>query len=275
MPSNANDLAVADATAATGHTDADFLKVRNICKSFRSGRGDRTVALDDVSLTIRKNEFISIIGPSGCGKTTLLRLIAGLDRPDSGEIVVGAKPVTKPAPDRAVVFQQPALLPWASVLDNVALGLRMRGVPKAERNSQAAVALAGVGLSGFERHIPRELSGGMQQRVALARASVLNPAVLLMDEPYASLDEITRRKLHRELLSLYSRDPRTCVFITHNVNEAVILADRVVVMSPRPGRVSEIVDVPLPRPRTLEHEQSPALLEARAHIWKRIEEWDT
>lgn len=232
-------------------------------------------ALDDVSLTMARNEFVSVIGPSGCGKTTLLRLIAGLDQPDRGSITVDGSEVRKPSPDRAVVFQQPALLPWASVLDNVCIGLRMRGMSRDEREPLGMEVLGTVGLTGFEHHIPRELSGGMQQRVALARAFVLDPAVLLMDEPFASLDEITRRRLHRELLALWDAQGRTCLFITHNVTEAIMLADSVVVMSPRPGRVAEVFDVPFPRPRDLEQERTPEFLKAYEHIWRRIESWDT
>lgn len=255
----------------------NFVDVQAVSKSFtrKGASADSGVqALDDVSLRMGRNEFVSIIGPSGCGKTTLLRLIAGLDRPDSGTVVVDGKPVDRPSPDRAVVFQQPALLPWATVMDNVCLGLRMRGMGKEERTALGRSMLATVGLTDFENHIPRELSGGMQQRVALARAFVLDPSVLLMDEPFASLDEITRRRLHRELLGLWDRESRAGIFITHNVHEAIILADRVVIMSPRPGRVSEVFDVPLPRPRQLEQEQSPEFLESRDHIWRRIEEWD-
>ena len=201
-----------------------------------------------------------MIGPSGCGKTTLLRLIAGLEDATGGSILVNGEPVRGPSPDRAVVFQQPALLPWASVLDNVCFGLRVRGWSKSR-------------LTGFENHISKELSGGMQQRVAIGRALVLEPSILLMDEPFGSLDEIARRRLQRQLLGLWADQPRTCVFITHNVDEAIILADRVVVLSPRPGRLLEVVDVPVPRPRTLEQQQSPEFLEVRSHVWARIEEW--
>jgi NitT/TauT family transport system ATP-binding protein len=254
-----------------------LVDVRSVSKTFkRKGASSDSAlkALEDVTLGIDLGEFTSIIGPSGCGKTTLLRLIAGLDHPDTGEVFVAGQRVERPAPDRAVVFQQPALLPWATVMENVSLGLRVRGVGKEERTAQAGAILETVGLAGYENHIPRELSGGMQQRVALARVFVLNPSVLLMDEPFASLDEITRRRLHRQLLSLWDREPRTGVFITHNVEEAIILADSVMIMSPHPGRVSEIFEVPLPRPRRLEQEHLPEFLEAREYIWKRIEEWD-
>jgi NitT/TauT family transport system ATP-binding protein len=267
---------------ATGHPSVGpgkpFVDVRSVSKTFkRKGASSDSAlkALEDVSLGIDRGEFTSIIGPSGCGKTTLLRLIAGLDRPDTGEILVGGRRVERPSPERAVVFQQPALLPWATVIENVSLGLRVRGVGKEERTAKAAAILETVGLAGYGNHIPRELSGGMQQRVALARVFVLSPSVLLMDEPFASLDEITRRRLHRQLLRLWDREPRTGVFITHNVEEAIILADHVVIMSPHPGRVSEIFEVPLPRPRRLEQEHSPEFLEAREYIWKRIEEWDS
>ena len=253
--------------------------VRSVSKTFnRKGAAESSgiKALDDVSLRVARDEFVSIIGPSGCGKTTLLRMIAGLDHPDHGEVWVDGQKIDRPGPERAVVFQQPALLPWQTVLENVCLGLRFRGVGKDERSALGRTVLETVGLSGFENHIPRELSGGMRQRVALARAFVLKPSVLLMDEPFASLDEITRRRLHRELLKLWDSDTEshTGIFITHNVNEAIILADRVIIMSPRPGRVSEVFDVPLPRPRCIEQEQTPEFIESHEYIWHRIEQWD-
>jgi NitT/TauT family transport system ATP-binding protein len=257
---------------------AAYINVRSVSKSFaRRGttRDDRTKVLDGISVSVARDEFVSIIGPSGCGKTTLLRLLAGLERPDAGAVLVGGRDVDRPSPERALVFQQSALLPWASVADNVALGLRMKGMGKRESRQKALPLLESLGLGGFEDHLPRQLSGGMQQRVALARAFVLNPSVLLMDEPFASLDEITRRRLHAELMSLWERESRTGVFITHNVDEAILLADRVVIMSPRPGRVADIVPVRLPRPRRLEHDQLPEFADTRRHIWKQIEEWGT
>lgn len=253
-----------------------YIDVRLVSKSFArrgAARDDRMQALDSVSLSVAQDEFVSVIGPSGCGKTTLLRLLAGLERPDDGTVLIGGQEVDRPSPDRALVFQQPALLPWASVTDNVSLGLRMKGMSKRAGRQKALPLLESLGLGGFEDHLPRELSGGMQQRVALARAFVVDPAVLLMDEPFASLDEITRRRLHVELMNLWDRESRTGIFITHNVDEAILLADRVVVMSPQPGRVADVITVRLPRPRRLEHEQLPEFVDARRYIWERIEEW--
>lgn len=254
-----------------------LISIREVSKVYYSGSRKSpsvTTALDQVSIDLGKSEFLSIVGPSGCGKTTVLRIMAGLLRPDSGTVLANGRPISGPSSDRAVVFQRPALLPWASVEKNVALGLRLRGEAKSEQRRLARAAIESVGLKGYEDYLPRQLSGGMAQRAALARALVLNPPVLLMDEPFASLDAITRRKLHGELLSVWSTQPeRSAVFITHNVDEAIILADRIVVMSPSPGQVAEIVDVPLPRPRRLEDAESPEYLKVQAHIWSRIESW--
>jgi NitT/TauT family transport system ATP-binding protein len=206
-------------------------------------------ALRDVSVTIRGGEFVSIIGPSGCGKTTLLKIVAGLVPATSGEIVIEDRAVHGPGPERALVFQDFALMPWTSVQRNVEFGLRLRGVPREERRRVAREAIAKVGLAGFEQAYPSALSGGMQQRVGLARALAVRPRVLLMDEPFASIDEQTRRLFQDDLLRLWSEERKTVVFVTHSMEEAIYLSDRVVVLSPRPGRLHQIIDVPLPRPR--------------------------
>jgi ABC-type nitrate/sulfonate/bicarbonate transport system ATPase subunit len=256
-------------------TDA-YVHVRNLSKTF-AGRGAaagaRVEVLRDINLSIGRHEMVSVIGPSGSGKTTLLRMIARLDRPDSGTVVLDGAAVRSAGPDRAVVFQQAALLPWASALDNVALGLRMGGMSRSESRERALPMLELVGIGDFAASLPNELSGGMQQRVSLARALVMEPSVLLLDEPFANLDEITRRRLQGELMSLWERAPRAGFFITHNVEEAILIADRVVIMSPRPGQVHELFEVPLPRPRKLEHDRSPEFLAARDHIWQVIEKW--
>jgi NitT/TauT family transport system ATP-binding protein len=206
-------------------------------------------ALVDIHVRVRAGEFLSLIGPSGCGKTTLLKTIAGLLPVDAGRIVVGERTVTGPGRECSVVFQDFALLPWASVQRNVEFGLLLRGVAAAERAERAGRAIARVGLAGFEQAYPAQLSGGMQQRVGLARALAVNPQVLLMDEPFASIDEQTRRLFQDDLLTLWSQERKTVVLVTHSMEEAIYLSDRVVVLSPRPGRVHQVLDVPLPRPR--------------------------
>ena len=206
-------------------------------------------ALEGVSLTIEAGEFVTFIGPSGCGKTTLLKMIAGLIRPDAGRILIGGRPVEGPGHDRSLVFQDHALMPWTSILRNVAFGLELRGVPKAERQAAARRYIAKVKLTGFEQHYPHQLSGGMQQRAGLARALAVNPRILLMDEPFASVDEQTRRLFQDDLLAVWGEERRTVVFVTHSMEEAVYLSDRVFLISPRPGRLVEVLEVPLPRPR--------------------------
>jgi NitT/TauT family transport system ATP-binding protein len=211
-------------------------------KTFRRGGLDFP-ALERVDLTVGTKEFVAIVGPSGCGKTTCLRLAAGFDFPTAGSVEVHGRRVTAPGPDRAVVFQQFALFPWKTVSDNIALGLRNKGVGKAERRERVAQAIALMNLQGYETAFPHQLSGGMQQRVAIARAYVLNPDVLLMDEPFGALDAQTRIVMQEELVRLARNNPRAVLFITHSVEEAVYLADRVAVMTRRPGRIKEIVDV--------------------------------
>jgi NitT/TauT family transport system ATP-binding protein len=206
-------------------------------------------ALASIDLRVRASEFLSLIGPSGCGKTTLLKAIAGLVPVDSGRVLVGRRVVTGPGRECSVVFQDFALLPWASVQRNVEFGLLLRGVPAGERAARALRAIAKVGLAGFEHAYPAQLSGGMQQRVGLARALAVNPQVLLMDEPFASIDEQTRRVFQDDLLSLWSEERKTVVLVTHSMEEAIYLSDRVVVLSPRPGRILQVIDVPLARPR--------------------------
>jgi len=208
-------------------------------------------ALVDIGIEVRAGEFLALIGPSGCGKTTLLKCIAGLLPVDAGRIVIGSRTVTGPGGREAsLVFQDFALLPWASARENAEFGLLLRGAPAAERTQAARRALAKVGLEGsFEDAYPAQLSGGMQQRVGLARALAVNPQVLLMDEPFASIDEQTRRILQDDLLRLWSEERKTVVLVTHSMEEAIYLSDRVVVLSPRPGRVHRVLEVPLPRPR--------------------------
>ncbi|MGI1664209.1 ABC transporter ATP-binding protein [Palleronia sp. KMU-117] len=215
------------------------------------------VALDDASFTIREGEFVSLIGPSGCGKSTLLRLVSGLITPTGGQLSVFGKPVTGPRAEVGMMFQKPTLLDWKSVLDNVLLPKTLGpGVTRADRE-KAIELIRLVGLEGFEVAFPRQLSGGMQQRVALARLLNTGASILLMDEPFGALDEFTRERLNLELLRLQRDLKATVLFVTHNIQEAVFLADRVFVMTPRPGRLAATVDVPLERPRTIEMTKTP------------------
>jgi NitT/TauT family transport system ATP-binding protein len=244
----------------------------------RDGRD--ALALDSVSFEVRDREFVAIVGPSGCGKTTCLRLAAGLDFPTSGSVKVGGKPVAAPGPERAVVFQQFALFPWKTVHDNIDFGLRSLGMPERERASRIAAQLELMGLQGYESAYPHELSGGMQQRVAIARCYALDPGVLLMDEPFGALDAQTRAVMQEELIRLARRNPRTVLFITHAVEEAVYLADRVVVMTRRPGRIAEIIDIGPARvqggweglQRVEDVMDQPAFIELKSRIWRLLRE---
>ncbi|MEV4897343.1 ABC transporter ATP-binding protein [Nonomuraea sp. NPDC055795] len=250
-----------------------MIEIRGLSKSFVGQDGGRVQALSDVDLDVAENEFLTVLGPSGCGKTTLLKAVAGLVPADSGEIRVDGAPVRGPGPDRSMVFQNFALLPWATVLDNVAFGLELRGVGKAEREERARALISMVGLAGFETKRPAELSGGMQQRVGIARALAVQPRVLLMDEPFGAVDEQTRRLLQEELLSIWEQSRLTVVFITHSMEEAVLLGDRVVLMSARPGQIAEIVPVPLRRPRSRDVgalERSGEYVEITAYLWDRL-----
>lgn len=251
-----------------------MVEVQQISKTFQKLVKDKPMevkALAEVDFSIRENEFVSIIGPSGCGKTTLLRIIDGLIPCDGGQVIINGKKVTAPGPDRAVVFQTFALLPWRTVLANVEFSLELRHVPKEERTRIARTYLERVGLSEFEDHFPHELSGGMQQRAGLARALAVNPLILLMDEPFGSVDAQTRQLLQEELLELWQREKKTVIFVTHSMDEAVYLSDRVVIMTPRPGQVAEILNVPLPRPRTdNDVRRSREFVELTNYIWESL-----
>ena len=227
-----------------------MIRIDGVGKSF-TGRSGHVEALRDVSLEVADGEFVAVVGRSGCGKSTLLRLIAGLLPPSAGSIAVAGEQVVKPRRDVAMMFQRPALLPWRSVLDNVLLPVQIFGWRTAEYRRRADELLAVTGLTGFEKRLPHELSGGMQQRVALCRALIGRPRVMLMDEPFSALDPLIREELSVELQRIHMEQEATTVFVTHSIDEAVLLADRVVVLSPRPGRVREIIDVRIPRPRAL------------------------
>jgi NitT/TauT family transport system ATP-binding protein len=250
------------------------LSIEHLSKRYWFEREDREVlAVSDVSLAVEDGEFLAIVGPSGCGKTTLLNIVAGLLPYEEGVVSIDGKQVKGPGVDRAVVFQHSSLLPWRTISGNVRYGMEMQ--KRFDENTMRERAdhfVKMVGLNGFERHYPNELSGGMQQRVNLARALAADPKVLLMDEPFAALDAQTREFMQAELLKIWSQDKKTVLFITHQINEAVYLADRVAVMSARPGRLKGIFKIPFGRPRTLSLKRDPQFLEIEDSIWQLIEE---
>ncbi|MDK2789930.1 MAG: sulfonate transport system ATP-binding protein [Methanothermococcus sp.] len=227
---------------------AVILELENITKKFFSQKKE-ILAVDNVSLKVRNNEFLSIVGPSGCGKSTILRMIAGLETPTSGKILLENKEVNEPDADRGMVFQQYTLLPWRTVLENVTFGLEVKGMPKSERIDIARKFIKMVGLEGFEEAYPYELSGGMQQRVAIARTLANDPKIVLMDEPFGALDTQTRAILQDHLLKIWQKDRKTVVFVTHSVEEAIYLSDRVIIMTARPGKIKSVIDIDLERPR--------------------------
>jgi NitT/TauT family transport system ATP-binding protein len=247
-----------------------MLEVRRLSKIFFEQNDPRKpglVALYDISLAIRKNEFVSLLGPSGCGKTTLIRIIAGLLTADRGEVLVNSQVVNSPGRDRCMVFQQFGLLPWRTVMSNVEFGLEIDGVPRDERRALAEKYLELVGLKGFENYYPHQISGGMQQRVGIARALSKKPEILLMDEPFGAVDAQTREQLQEELLKIWAQTENTVVFVTHSIDEAIYLSDRVVVMQARPGRIKEEVTIDLPRPRWEgDIKADPRFAQLRAHL---------
>jgi len=250
------------------------LEIQGLTKQYYVERdGRRVLALSDVSLAISEGEFVAIVGPSGCGKTTLLNIVAGLLRYDAGTVALDGRRLDAPGVDRAVVFQHPSLLPWRTIAGNVRYGMELqKRFPPATIRERTDHFIRMVGLKGFDKHYPNELSGGMQQRVNLARALAADPHVLLMDEPFAALDAQTREYMQAELLKIWSEAKKTVLFITHQINEAVYLADRVVVLSPRPGRVKGIFPVPFERPRALPLKRDPRFLAIEDQIWQLVEE---
>jgi NitT/TauT family transport system ATP-binding protein len=250
------------------------LQIDHLTKHYWLEREDRNVlALSDVSFSVEDGEFMAIVGPSGCGKTSMLNIVAGLLPYEEGNVSIDGKRVNGPGIDRAVVFQHASLLPWRTIAGNVRYGMELqKRFDEATMRERTDHFIKLVGLTGFERHYPSELSGGMQQRVNLARALAADPIVLLMDEPFAALDAQTREFMQAELLKIWMKAKKTVVFITHQINEAIYLADRVVVMSARPGRVKDIFKVPFPRPRNLSLKRDPHFLELEDSVWKLIEE---
>ena len=245
----------------------ELLRLDNVTKVWNPGTSRAVIALEDLSFSVNKEEFVVVIGPSGCGKSTLLYCIAGLETPTTGTMTLDELPIEGTSTDRSLIFQDPSLFPWLSVVDNVEWGLKIRGVPKGERRDRACHYLHEVGLSDSLKKHPHELSGGMKQRTAIARALCLEPKVLLMDEPFAALDVQTRYKLQNFLLEIWERTKTTIVFVTHHIDEAINLADRVVVLTACPGRLLEISEITLPRPRDV---SSKAFDEYRSNFFGRL-----
>jgi NitT/TauT family transport system ATP-binding protein len=245
-----------------------ILEMKKVSKTFTSARG-ATLALDTIDMSVRPGEFLCVIGPSGCGKSTLLNIFAGLDKPDSGDALEDGRVINGPSPHRALMFQEPALFPWLSALDNVAFGLCAAGIGKKERHARAHAYLDLVGLEDFASRHPHELSGGMRQRVALARSLCIEPRVLLMDEPFAALDAQTRDSLHEELQMIWRKTGKTIVFVTHNVREALILGDRVLLLSARPGKIRHEFRFDIPRPR---HFEDPGIAEAARELLSHLKD---
>jgi NitT/TauT family transport system ATP-binding protein len=251
--------------------DVATIELENVSKTYDANKRDGGVeAVRNVSMHVGSGEFVSIVGPTGCGKSTLMEIVAGLTDPTAGEVTIAGEPVTGPRRDVGVVFQKDSTFPWRTVLENVEFGLQMHGVTFDERRERSRNVIELVGLSGFEDTYPNELSGGMRQRVAIARTLVMNPAVMLMDEPFGALDEQTRIMLGDELLSIAAETEQTTLFITHSINEAIHLSDRVVVMSARPGQIKETVGVDIPRPRNTDVFGSERFNDLSEQVWQLL-----
>ena len=261
---------MAEASAQKAAAGGAMVEVRSVSKVYPGG----TEALNDITLDFPEGQLTTLLGPSGCGKTTLLKIIAGLLPATSGEVLVDGRPVTGPGPERAFVFQDFALMPWATVLRNVGFGLELRGVARSEREAVAEKYIADVGLKGFEQAYPHELSGGMRQRVGLARALCVNAKVLLMDEPFSAVDEQTRRKFQEDLLQLVGQERKTFIFVTHSIEEAVYVSDRIVLLSRRPSRVSKVVEPDIPRDGDPEKIRRNAVyIDTVESIWQGLKQY--
>lgn len=252
-----------------GETRNLKVKIDQIQKTFDSRNGE-VVALNGIDLDIYENEFVTVVGPSGCGKSTLLNIIAGLEKPTSGVVSCDGKEITGTGTERGVVFQQYALFPWLTVKGNVEFGLKLQGIKGEDADEVARKYIKLVDLQDFVNHYPKELSGGMKQRVAIARAYAANPSVLLMDEPFGALDAQTRTQLQEELLHTWESEQKTCFFITHDVEEAILLGGKVVIMSARPGRIKEVVDINIPYPRNQETRMTEEFLRMKNYIWGQV-----
>jgi NitT/TauT family transport system ATP-binding protein len=249
-----------------------YIQARNVVLTFRPKNRDPVTALQGLNLEVGHGEFLSVVGPSGCGKSTFLNVLLGLLKPDQGDLQLSGKKITGPGYERAMVFQEFGLLPWRTVQANIELGLELKGVAAATRRQRAAGLITLVGLDGFEHHYPHELSGGMKQRVGLARALATDPDVLLMDEPFAALDAQTRDIMQMELLEIWDKAKKTVIFVTHSIEEAAYLSDRVIVMTARPGQTKSIIKINLPRPRDYEMRLTPEFNQIKHKIWNTLKE---
>ena len=247
-----------------------LLSIQGVSRTFVSPKGQTTQALLPVDFDVAENDFVTILGPSGCGKSTMLRIVAGLDHPTSGRVLLGGRPVEGPGADRGMVFQSYTLFPWLSIEQNIRFGLRERGMPEAQQKERAAYFIAKVGLRGFEQHFPKQLSGGMQQRTAIARALANDPKILLMDEPFGALDNQTRVLMQELLLGIWEAERKTVMFVTHDIDEAIFMANRVAVYSARPGRIKTELAVDLPHPRHYTIKTSPEFMDLKARLTEEI-----
>ncbi len=246
------------------------LSIRGVSRTFTSARGKATQALLPVDFEVRENDFVTILGPSGCGKSTLLRIVAGLDFPTTGQVVLDGQPVEGPGADRGMVFQSYTLFPWLTIEQNIRFGLRERGMGAAEQKERSDYFIGKVGLRGFEQHFPKQLSGGMQQRTAIARALANDPKILLMDEPFGALDNQTRVLMQELLLGIWEAERKTVMFVTHDIDEAIFIANRVAVFSARPGRIKTELAVDLPHPRHYRVKTSPEFMDLKARLTEEI-----
>ncbi|KRB27880.1 ABC transporter ATP-binding protein [Acidovorax sp. Root70] len=246
------------------------VSIQAVSRVFETAKGQRTQALQPVDFEVRDNDFVTILGPSGCGKSTLLRIVAGLDHATSGRVLLDGVPVEGPGADRGMVFQSYTLFPWLTIEQNIRFGLRERGMPEAKQKERAAYFIAKVGLRGFEQHFPKQLSGGMQQRTAIARALANDPKILLMDEPFGALDNQTRVLMQELLLGIWEAERKTVLFVTHDIDEAIFMANRVAVFSARPGRIKTELAVDLPHPRHYTIKTSPEFMDLKARLTEEI-----
>ena len=246
------------------------VSIQAVSRVFETAKGQRTQALQPVDFEVRDNDFVTILGPSGCGKSTLLRIVAGLDHATSGRVLLDGVPVEGPGADRGMVFQSYTLFPWLTIEQNIRFGLRERGMPESQQKERAAYFIAKVGLRGFEQHFPKQLSGGMQQRTAIARALANDPKILLMDEPFGALDNQTRVLMQELLLGIWEAERKTVLFVTHDIDEAIFMANRVAVFSARPGRIKTELAVDLPHPRHYTIKTSPEFMDLKARLTEEI-----
>lgn len=249
-----------------------ILSAEAVTKTFSFRHGMAVTAVENLSLDVQEGEFLCLLGASGCGKTTMINMFAGFIQPTSGRVLLRGQPITKIEPRCGMLFQSYALFPWKTVQSNVEFGLKMKGVPRQERRDIAQRFIEMVKLAGFENHYPSELSGGMQQRVTLARILAADPEVLLMDEPFAALDAMTRQIMQEELLQIQEQSKKSIVFITHNIDEALVLADRIAILSARPGRLKTIIENTLPKPRHVSVQLTPAYTELKSLVWSAVED---